>query len=100
MYSYVIMNIVFMIFALLLVLRLKTTLNRRAILLSSSILFGCMLVFNTYLTALPIVRYNSERILGWRLGTIPFEDFAYLIVAIVLVPSIFAYLKKRTPHTS
>lgn len=100
MYSYILVNTVFIVFALLVVLRLNVVLGRRAILVSSILLLGCMLIFNTYLTALPIVSYNSERILGLRLGTIPLEDFAYLAAALVLTPSVYTYLKRRATHTS
>lgn len=34
-------------------------------------------IFNGILTAFPIVEYNSKAILGWRVGTIPVEDFIY-----------------------
>lgn len=100
MYSYILMNVVFVVFAMILVLLLKVVLSKRALVISSCLLLGCMLVFNTYLTALPIVRYNSERIIGWRLGTIPLEDFAYLVVALVLTPSVYIYFKKRIAYTS
>ena len=96
MYSYTAMNVVFMLVALVIIVRLKVVLNRRALLISAVLLLGSMLIFNTYLTALPIVRYNSERILAWRLGTIPLEDFAYLAVALVLAPSLYTYLTRPT----
>jgi lycopene cyclase domain-containing protein len=35
------------------------------------------LIFNTVLTALPVVEYNSKAIWGLRVGTIPLEDFFY-----------------------
>jgi lycopene cyclase domain-containing protein len=35
------------------------------------------LIFNSVLTALPVVEYNSAAIWGVRLGTIPTEDFFY-----------------------
>jgi lycopene cyclase domain-containing protein len=35
------------------------------------------LIVNTVLTALPVVEYNSKAIWGWRVGTIPLEDFFY-----------------------
>jgi lycopene cyclase domain-containing protein len=34
-------------------------------------------VFNGILTSLPVVQYNPLAIIGWRLGTIPIEDFIY-----------------------
>jgi lycopene cyclase domain-containing protein len=44
------------------------------------ILALAMLIFDGYLTALPIVLYNSKSVLAFRLGSIPLEDFSYLIV--------------------
>jgi len=35
------------------------------------------LIFNSVLTALPVVQYNSAAIWGIRVGTIPVEDFFY-----------------------
>jgi lycopene cyclase domain-containing protein len=35
------------------------------------------LIFNSVLTALPVVEYNSAAIWGVRVGTIPLEDFFY-----------------------
>jgi len=40
-------------------------------------LIGVILVFNGYLTARPVVLYGEAYQLGWRIGTIPFEDFGY-----------------------
>lgn len=34
-------------------------------------------IFNGILTGIPVVEYNPQAILGWRLGTIPAEDFIY-----------------------
>ncbi len=35
------------------------------------------LLINTVLTALPVVEYNPEAIFGFRVFTIPIEDFFY-----------------------
>ncbi len=43
-----------------------------------------MLVFNTYLTALPIVVYNMNSILGIKILTFPIEDIGYLIMVLLL----------------
>ena len=95
MLSYVAVNIVFVCLSLAILYLTKPHLNRRALAVSGGVLFVCMIIFDTYLTALPIVRYNSERILGLHLGTIPIEDFAYLAVALVLAPSVFHFIKHR-----
>lgn len=66
----------------------------RAALLSRSwlryqvVMFGLFCVFNTILTALPIVLYNDLSFSSWRIGTIPVEDFLYnfaLINAVIWV---------------
>ncbi len=62
---------------------------KKALLVLMVVLVLCMIVFDTYLTSLPIVLYNSNSILGLRVGTIPVEDFGYLIVAVVLAPALF-----------
>ncbi len=47
-----------------------------------------MLIFDTYLTALPIVEYNKNLVLGIRIGSIPIEDFGYLLVVVLLGPAL------------
>jgi len=67
---------------------------RKPLIASSIIMVLCMLIFNSYLTGLPIVRYNTSNTLGVRIGTMPIEDFAYLIVAIILAPGLYSYFGK------
>lgn len=42
-----------------------------------AILFGLFVAANTFLTALPIITYGEQAVIGFRIGTIPVEDFAY-----------------------
>ena len=53
------------------------------------IMITTMLVFDSYLTSLPIVMYNSISTLNIKLGSIPVEDIGYLIAVIVLIPALF-----------
>ena len=43
------------------------------------------LIFNMVLTSLPIVHYDQSKILGWRLGSIPLEDFGYSLGMVWLI---------------
>jgi isorenieratene synthase len=43
---------------------------------------GFTLLFNGYLTARPVVLYGEEFQLGYRIGTIPVEDFGYGIALV------------------
>ncbi|MDZ7314584.1 MAG: lycopene cyclase domain-containing protein [candidate division KSB1 bacterium] len=51
------------------------------------------LIFNTYLTARPIVLYNSQYMLGTRIFTIPVEDFIFGLSHILLTVTIYERLK-------
>ena len=51
-----------------------------------------MIIFNTYLTALPIVVYNMNSIIGIKVITFPIEDIGYLVMALVLLPPLFEKL--------
>ena len=54
-----------------------------------------MLVFNTYLTALPIVMYNVNLTLNVKIFTFPIEDVGYLIVATIMLPLLFEKLSNE-----
>jgi len=51
------------------------------------------LLLNGYLTAVPIVMYHKPFYLGLRLGTIPVEDFFYMLAIVLLVLSLWEKLK-------
>lgn len=90
MFDYLILSLSLISVSALLLLLFRIRLPRAVILLTLLfVLFIAMLIFDTYLTALPIVMYNSKSVLPFRLGSIPIEDFSYLIAVIILVPALF-----------
>lgn len=64
----------------------------RPIALTLLISLGLMLIFNTYLTSLPIVVYNMNSILGLKIITFPVEDIGYLIAVVALLPLLYEKL--------
>lgn len=54
------------------------------------------LIFNTVLTALPVVEYNPYAIFGFRVFTIPIEDFLYNFALLSFY--IFLYRVRRNPR--
>ncbi len=75
---------------------LKTNLIvRRKSLLFGGILIVFILIFNTYLTARPLVLYGETYQLGLRIGTIPIEDFVYGLAHIFSCVIIYERLKRR-----
>ncbi len=57
-------------------------------------------LLNGYLTAVPIVSYHAPYYLGWRLGTIPVEDFIYLFDLLLLTLILWQKLKSLCPSSS
>lgn len=52
-------------------------------------------IVNGFLTAIPIVIYNSKEILGMRIGTIPFEDHFYLMGLLLMNIYLYEFFKSR-----
>ncbi|MDE2409028.1 MAG: lycopene cyclase domain-containing protein [Actinomycetales bacterium] len=56
---------------------------------------GLSLVFDNIIVGLGIVAYDGQKILGLRLPVAPIEDFAYTLVAVAVVPVLWAALGKK-----
>ncbi len=52
-----------------------------------------MAVVNGFLTALPVVIYNNNQNLNFRLGTIPVEDFAYSGILLIMNIALYDWEK-------
>lgn len=51
-------------------------------------------IFDNLIVAAGIVGYDESKLLGVSIGVIPIEDFAYTVVAILLVPTIWKAMNK------
>lgn len=51
-------------------------------------------VFDNLIILTGIVDYDQSKLLGVNVGVVPIEDFAYTIVAILLVPTIWKAVNK------
>ncbi len=52
------------------------------------------LIVNGILTSLPVVEYNNLHILNIRIINIPVEDFSYFFLLLLMVTTIYEYLKE------
>jgi len=52
-------------------------------------------IVNGLLTSIPVVLYNDEQNLGFRVGTIPFEDHFYSMALLLMNVGLFEYFKSR-----
>lgn len=51
-------------------------------------------IFDNLIVGTGIVDYNKDTLLGIYVGVVPIEDFAYTVVAVLLVPAIWRAVKK------
>ena len=52
-------------------------------------------IFDNLIVGAGIVAYDATKLLGINVGIVPIEDFAYTIVAVLLVPAIWKALNKK-----
>ncbi|TSD65826.1 lycopene cyclase domain-containing protein [Inquilinus sp. KBS0705] len=52
-------------------------------------------IVNGLLTSIPVVLYNNNQNLGFRVGTIPFEDHFYSMALLLMNIGFFEYFKNR-----
>ena len=88
-------------FSLLLVLVLYSQYIKKVSCLSRFYLtyFASLIPFylvNGILTSIPIVIYNNEENMGFRVGTIPFEDHFYSLSMLLMNVLFFEYFKNRS----
>ncbi len=94
--TYLLLNIAFFFVAALVVQRLDPNPKpRKHLLLAGIVLYLMMIVFNTYLTSLAIVRYDWAKVLGFKIVSWPIEDLAYLVVALYAGPTLWNYFYYR-----
>lgn len=67
----------------------------RPIVITMASLLVLTAVFDSLIIWAEIVGYNYENILGIYVGKAPLEDFAYAIVAVLLVPYVWERLGSR-----
>lgn len=53
-------------------------------------------IVNGILTSWPVVLYNDQQNLGFRVGSIPFEDHFYSMALLVMNVGFYEYFKSRT----
>lgn len=96
MYSYLILSMSLILVSVLLFLRLRLKIiSPKIITILASTMFVMMLLFDTYLTSLPIVMYNNSLTMGIKIGSIPIEDFGYLVAVIILIPALYEKFNEK-----
>ena len=82
---------IFAIYAFL----MRKWLSPKPLFAAAAVMLFLTLVFDNLIIASGIVDYDPEKISGIRLGVAPIEDFAYTLVALVLIPSVYNFVRIR-----
>ncbi|MCU1542864.1 MAG: lycopene cyclase [Microbacteriaceae bacterium] len=72
----------------------------RALLVAAIVLLLTTAVFDNVMIGIGLVDYNPALISGAFIGRAPLEDFAYAVVAVVLLPSLWHLLGSATVRPS
>ena len=97
MAKYIIIDLPFVLFSLgIYFASMKFIKNKQYHIISALILL-CILtfIFDNLIIDLGVVAYHADNISRLYIGIAPIEDFAYPIAAIMLLPVIYDYSKKR-----
>lgn len=70
-------------------------LRRKAFWVAYAIMLGFQLVINGVLTGLPVVRYDPDVIIGWRIAYAPVEDVLFGFALVVLTLSVWVRFDAR-----
>lgn len=70
-------------------------LRRRAYWTTYAIIVFFQLIVNGILTGIPIVRYDSGRILGWRIVYEPVEDLLFGFALVTITLSLWVFQDQR-----
>lgn len=71
-------------------------LRRKAFWTAYAIVLFVQLIVNGVLTGLPIVRYDSDTIIGLRIAYAPVEDLLFGFAMVLLTLSTWVWLGRRT----
>ena len=93
--TYLWLNLIFGVAAIAVALFFARGTNARSILVTGLVLLATTALGDSLIVGSGIVAYDPTKILGLRVGFAPVEDFAYAIVAVVLVPVIWNATAKR-----
>ncbi len=70
-------------------------LRRKAFWTSYAIILGFQLLVNGLLTGVPVVRYDPNVIIGWRIAYAPVEDLLFGFALVLLTLSTWVWLGRR-----
>jgi len=65
--------------------------------ITAGVLLVMTAIFDNIMIGVGLVGYSESLISGAFIGIAPLEDFAYAVAAVILLPSLWMLLERRTP---
>ena len=62
---------------------------------ASALMLLITAIFDNVIIATGIVAYDEAKISGIKIGVAPIEDFAYTVVALLVVPTLFNFFRVK-----
>ena len=62
---------------------------------ASAVMLLITAIFDNVIIATGIVAYDEAKISGIKIGVAPIEDFAYTVVALLVVPTLFNFFRVK-----
>jgi lycopene cyclase domain-containing protein len=92
--TYLLLAVAFAIAGFLITFLIARSTVGRATWWTMAILLVATVIGDNFIVGNSIVAYEPSKILGLFIGVAPVEDFAYSLVAAVLIPAIWTALKR------
>jgi lycopene cyclase domain-containing protein len=98
--TYAELNLLFLVPAIAVLLYFRWLVRWRKLCFTVAALVIMTAIFDNFIVGSGIVAYNPETLSGAFIGFAPIEDFAYTLVAAVLVPITWWWLGSREAKSS
>lgn len=95
MYRYLILDVLFVAIAAAVVVSLRRHWRWKVDLQGLLVLLLLTTVFDSVMIAAGLIVYHTGRILGMYVGKAPLEDFAYPLVAALVLPCLWRMLRSK-----
>ncbi len=94
--TYLLLNLAFMVPIVIYKIIMRRYLPLTEIAILTAVLLVMTAIFDNFIVGTGIVAYDPELISGVRIGYAPIEDFFYALAAVILIPSLWNWLRSRS----
>lgn len=100
MATYIILNVIFILFVCSALYAKKSLHWNKYMALTLAILLLTTAIFDSIMIGIQLFGYNAQHILGIKIGNAPIEDFMYAVLAVVMIPNIWHLLEGKKQDAS